>query len=99
MLLGTFSKNGALQSKHKHVSFSLKEKESPGRVSRVRLNKYRIGILDQILKVLDEDISVKQIILCFATLSKKSENDIANIIKRLHSFVKERLKITFKNSK
>ena len=39
------------------------------------------GLLDQIFKVLDEeDILAKQIILCLATLSKNSENVIANIV-------------------
>ena len=41
------------------------------------------GLLDQILKVLDEeDIPAKQIIPCLATLSKKSENVIVNIVKK-----------------
>ena len=48
------------------------------------------GILDLIFKVLDEeDISGKQIISCLATLSKKSENVIANIVKKQHNFVKK----------
>ena len=47
-------------------------------------------ILDQIFKVLDEeDISVKQIIPCFATLSKKSEDDIVNFVKKSPNFVKK----------
>ena len=46
--------------------------------------------MDQIFKVLDEeDISAKQIILRLATLSKKSENVIANIVKKPHNFVKK----------
>ena len=46
--------------------------------------------MDQIFKVLDEeDISVKQIIPCLATLSKKIENDIANLVKKPYNFVKK----------
>ena len=41
------------------------------------------GILDYIFQILDtEDVPVKQIIPCLAILSQKSENDIANIIKK-----------------
>ena len=48
------------------------------------------GLLDQTLKVLDEeDILAKQIIPCLATLSKKSESVIANIVKKPHNFVKK----------
>ena len=48
------------------------------------------GILDQSFKVLDEeDISAKQIISCLAILPKKSENVIANIVKKPHNFVKK----------
>ena len=48
------------------------------------------GLLDQIFKVLDgENISANQIISCLATLSKKSENVIANIVKKTHNFVKK----------
>ena len=48
------------------------------------------GLLDQISKVLDEvDISAMQIIPCLATLSKKSENVIANIVKKPYNFVKK----------
>ena len=48
------------------------------------------GLLDQIFKVLDEEnISTNQIIPCLATLSKKSENVIANIVKKPHNFVKK----------
>ena len=48
------------------------------------------GILDQIFKLLDEeDISAKQIISCLTTLSGKSENFIANIVKKPHDFVKK----------
>ena len=48
-------------------------------------------------KVLDEeDISAKQTIPCLATLSKKSENVIANIVKKPHIFVKKKLKTTLK---
>ena len=40
------------------------------------------AILDQIFQVLEqEDISAKQIIPCLATLSKKSESVISNIVK------------------
>ena len=52
---------------------------------------FAYGILDQIFKVLDEeDISVKQIIPCLASLSKKSENVITNIFKKPHNFVKKK---------
>ena len=48
------------------------------------------GILDQTFKVLDEqDISARQIILCLATLSKKIENVIVNIVKKPYNFVKK----------
>ena len=48
------------------------------------------GLLDQIFRVLDEEnISTNQIIPCLATLSKKSENVIANIVKKPHNFVKK----------
>ena len=48
------------------------------------------GILDQIFKLLDEeDISANQIISCLTTLSGKSENFIANIVKKPHDFVKK----------
>ena len=48
------------------------------------------GLLDQIFKVLgEENISTKQIIPCLATLSQKSENVIANIVKKPHNFVKK----------
>ena len=41
------------------------------------------GILDNIFQILDaENAPVKQIIPCSAILSKKSENDIANIVKK-----------------
>ena len=47
-------------------------------------------LLDQIFKVFDEEnVSTNQIILCLATLSKKSENVIANIVKKPHNFVKK----------
>ena len=48
------------------------------------------GLLDHIFRVLDEEnISTNQIIPCFATLPKKSENVIANIVKKPHNFVKK----------
>ena len=48
------------------------------------------GLLDQIFNVFDEEnISTNQIMLCLATLSKKSENVIANIVKKPHNFVKK----------
>ena len=48
------------------------------------------GILDQIFNVLDEEeVSAKQIIPCLDTLSKKSENIIANIVKNPHNIVKK----------
>ena len=37
----------------------------------------------------EENISTNQIIPCLATLSKKSENVIANIVKKPHNFVKK----------
>ena len=52
--------------------------------------KITYGILDQMFKVLNkEDISAKQIISYLATLSKKSENYIANIVKKSYNFVKK----------
>ena len=45
----------------------------------------------------EQDISAKQIIPCLATLSKNSENVIANIVKKPHNFVKKKLKTTLKN--
>ena len=48
------------------------------------------AILDQIFQMLEEeDISAKQIISYLATLSKKSENVISNIVKKPHNFVKK----------
>ena len=48
------------------------------------------GLLDQIFRVLDEEnISTNQIIPCLATLSKKGENVIVNIVKKPHNFVKK----------
>ena len=48
------------------------------------------GNLHHILQILDtEDVPVKQIIPCLAILLQKSENDIANIIKKPHNFVRE----------
>ena len=62
---------------------AFKDQESSGSVRRN-------GTLHQISKVLDEeDISVKQIIPCLATLSKKSEDVTANIVKKPHNFVKK----------
>ena len=50
------------------------------------------GILNQIFNVLDEeDISLRQIIPYLATLSKKNENFIANIVKKTDNFVKKKL--------
>ena len=58
------------------------------------------GILDQIFKVLDEeDISAKQIILCLATMSKKSGDVIANIVKKPHDPVEKKVKNYPKNPK
>ena len=37
----------------------------------------------------EENISTNQIIPCLATLSKKSENVIANIVKKPHNFVQK----------
>ena len=51
------------------------------------------GILDNIFQILDaENVPVKQIILCLAIISKKNENDIANIVKKSHNFI-EKLKV------
>ena len=48
------------------------------------------GILDYIFQILDtEDVPVKQVMPCLAILSQKSENDIANIIKKPHNFVRK----------
>ena len=45
------------------------------------------GFLDQTFKVLDEeDILVKQIIPCLATLSKKTANDIVNNVIKPYNF-------------
>ena len=50
----------------------------------------RYGILVQIFKVLDEeDNQRKEPVLCLATLSKKSENVIASIVKKPHNFMKK----------
>ena len=57
---------------------------------QVELKEDPFGLLDQIFKVLDEEnISTNQIIPCLATLSKKSKNVIANIVKKPHNFVKK----------
>ena len=46
------------------------------------------GLLDYIFQILDtENVSVKQIMPCLAVLAQKSENGIANIIKKPHNFV------------
>ena len=48
------------------------------------------GILGNILQILDaENVPVEQIIPCLAILSKKSENDIANIVKNPHNFIRK----------
>ena len=58
------------------------------------------GILDQTFKVLDQqDTSARQIILCLATLSKKSENVIVNIVKKPYNFVEKKLKTMLKEPK
>ena len=58
-----------------------KESAGPGGVRR--LHKYHIWYFDHIFQILDtEDVPVKQIIPCLPLLSQKSENDIANIIKK-----------------
>ena len=57
------------------------------------------GTLDQILKVLHEkDISVKQIIPCLTALSKKSQDVIANVVKKNIILWKKQL-TTLKNPK
>ena len=48
------------------------------------------GILDYIFQILDtEDVPVNQVMPCLAILSQKSENYIANIIKKPHNFVRK----------
>ena len=45
-------------------------------------------ILGNIFQILDtENLLVTQIIPCLAILSKKSEKDIANIVKKLRNFI------------
>ena len=52
------------------------------------------GILDQIVKAQDdEDAPVRPIIPCLDNISKKTENDIADIEKP-HSFEKKDLQVT-----
>ena len=48
------------------------------------------GILGNIFQILDtENVPVKQIIPCLTILSKKSENNIANIVKKIHNFIRK----------
>ena len=48
------------------------------------------GNLDYIFPILDTDgVKGKQIMPCLVILSQKSENDIANIIKKPHNFVRK----------
>ena len=48
------------------------------------------GILDNIFQILDtENVPVKQIIPCLTILLKKSQNDIANIVKKPHNFMRK----------
>ena len=57
-------------NKKKQDSFCLKERNHQFEFEQDSIN-FAYGILDQIFKVLDEeDISVKQIIPCLATLKK-----------------------------
>ena len=68
---------------------AFKDQESPDPVRKSPIN-ITYGTLDQIFKVLnEEDFSVKQVILCLPTLSKKSEDVIANIIKKPHNSMKK----------
>ena len=47
-------------------------------------------ILDNIFQILDaENVPAKQIIPCLAILSQKSENDIANFVKKTHNFIRK----------
>ena len=55
------------------------------------------GILDEVLD--EEEMSTKQIIPSLATLSKKSENVIGNIVKKPHNFVKKTKKYLKKTPK
>ena len=46
------------------------------------------GVLD-ICEILDtENVHMKEIILCLAILSKNSENDFSNIVKKPHNFMR-----------
>ena len=48
------------------------------------------GILDNIFQILDaENVTVKQIMPCLAILSKKSEIDIVNIVKKTHNYIRK----------
>ena len=48
------------------------------------------GILGNIFQILDaETVPVKQIVPCLAILSKKSESDIADIVKKNHNFIRK----------
>ena len=47
------------------------------------------GIFDYIYQVLDIEDVPKQIMPCLAILSQKSQNNIANIIKKPHNFVRK----------
>ena len=58
------------------------------------------GILGNIFQILDaENVPVKQIIPCLAILSKKSENDIADIVKKAHNFIRKTKSYLEKKSK
>ena len=61
---------------------AFKGQESPGLVRR-KLHKYHVWYFGpNFFKVLhEEDTSLKQIIPCLATLSKKGEDVIASIVK------------------
>ena len=70
-------------------SFCLKGKESLSWVSR-RFHKYNLSYSGPNFKSFRWGrYSRKQIMPCLATLSKESENDIANIIRKTQNFVKK----------
>ena len=49
------------------------------------------GLLGNIFQILDteENVPVTQIIQCLATVSKKYESNIANIVKKTHNFIRK----------
>ena len=85
MIAYQFFKHGKSSPKQKHkaiIVFVFNKSAGLGGVWRYSIN-ITYGILDYIFQILDtEDVPVKQIIPCLAILLQKSENDIANIIKK-----------------